>query len=93
MQEPQEVVQASRAWAAADYKRAIGYYSRVIELDPKAAWAHYNRGAAYQATGDGIDAQADFAEASRLDPELPVPEGENANHEQRQGRAEPGQGR
>lgn len=74
-------VQAVRAAEAGDHPRAIGYYSRVIELDPNAAWAYYNRGLSYLATGNPKNARADFAKASRLDPELSMPEEPSAGNE------------
>jgi GlpG protein len=66
-------VQASRAYAAGDHERAIAYCGRVIARDPSAAWAYYNRGVSCLATGDRETARADFAKASSLDPNLPMP--------------------
>jgi GlpG protein len=84
-------LQGIRANEAGRTQRAIGYYSRAIDLDPSAAWVYYNRGISYLAAGDPKDAQADFATASRLDPKLPTPEEEHADAHQPHDRASPSQ--
>ena len=46
---------------------------RPSRLDPQIAVAFYNRGLSYRALHDKVKANADFAEASRLDPALQRP--------------------
>ena len=48
------------------YERAIQDYSKVIEINPKAAHLYHNRGIAYQELGNEEKAQADFAKAKKL---------------------------
>ena len=67
-------LQAIRAYEAGDYERAVFYYDRVIAKEPDAAWAYYNRGYSYRATGKRARALADFTKASKLDPTCSIPE-------------------
>ena len=50
--------------------RAIDDFTRAIELDPKIAWAYFNRGLIWVYLGEDARAQKDFAECLRLRPEL-----------------------
>jgi tetratricopeptide (TPR) repeat protein len=56
--------------AKGDIARAIVDYDDAIELDPKLALAHLNRGIALEAKGNTDLAIADYDEAIRLDPKL-----------------------
>lgn len=73
-------LQASNAYQAADHRRAIGYYDRVLAIDAEAAWAYYNRGVSYLAVGDHMRSHADFLKASKRDPKLRIPEGVDAGN-------------
>jgi tetratricopeptide (TPR) repeat protein len=53
--------------AKGDYDRAIGHFSEVIKLDPRAS-TYYNRGRVYYLKNDYDRAIADFSEAVRLKP-------------------------
>jgi tetratricopeptide (TPR) repeat protein len=53
--------------AKGDYDRAIGHFSEVIKLDPRAS-TYYNRGRVYYLKKDYDRAIADFSEAIRLKP-------------------------
>ena len=53
-----------------DINGAIADYDRALELDPKSAQAHNNRGAARQAKGEIDSAMADYNKAIELDPKL-----------------------
>jgi tetratricopeptide (TPR) repeat protein len=50
------------------YDRAIPDYDQAIQLDPKNACAHVNRGNAYLSTDQHDLAIADYIQALRLDP-------------------------
>lgn len=54
------------AHIANQYRQAIGYYSRIIALDPENGWAFYNRASAYHMAGDDAKAQADTVRAIEL---------------------------
>jgi tetratricopeptide (TPR) repeat protein len=49
------------------YERAIGDFSRAIELDGSFALAYYNRGLAQERLGDNAAAAADYRRALALD--------------------------
>jgi len=49
-----------------DYKGAIKYYNKAIELNPDLAEAYYNRGIAKIRLGQKDDGCFDFSEASEL---------------------------
>jgi tetratricopeptide (TPR) repeat protein len=53
-------------------EQALADFSRVIELEPNAADAYYNRGVAYYEQGDHEQAARACARAIELDPELGV---------------------
>jgi rhomboid protease GluP len=78
-------VQAVRAYERKDHAQAIAYYSQLIAKDPGAAWAYHNRGVSYMASGDFDKAQADFAEASRLNPTSAVREEQRPQVDKSQG--------
>jgi Tfp pilus assembly protein PilF len=44
-----------------NYKKAIGFYTKAIELDPQLGEAHYRLAVAYDRTGDPTKAKAEFA--------------------------------
>ena len=50
--------------------RAIDDFNRAVELDPKIAWAYFNRGLIWLYLGEDQRAQRDFNECLRLRPEL-----------------------
>jgi tetratricopeptide (TPR) repeat protein len=52
------------------YDTAIGDYTQAIRLDANFAYAFFNRALAERAKGDTAAADADQAEAIRLDPKL-----------------------
>jgi GlpG protein len=80
-------LQGLRAYDAGEYDRAIGYYSRAIELEPNGAWGYYNRGISYLAAGDPQNARTDFAKASKLDPKIEIPDELDAKTDEPQARA------
>ena len=43
------------------YEKAIGFYTKAIELDPQLGEAHYRLAVAYDRTGDPTKAKAEFA--------------------------------
>jgi len=49
-----------------DYDRAIADYTQAIRINPNYAMAYNNRGLSYQAKGDTVRANADFAKAREL---------------------------
>lgn len=49
------------------YNDAISDYSKTIEIDPRNAYAYYNRGISYDKMGDYNLAIKDFARAIELD--------------------------
>ena len=44
-----------------NYGKAIGFYTKAIELDPQSGEAHYRLGVAYDRTGEPTKAKAEFA--------------------------------
>lgn len=60
-------VQGYRAHEAGDYPRAVEYYTRLLGRDPRAAWAYFNRGAAYYQMGEDEKGHADKQRAAELD--------------------------
>jgi tetratricopeptide (TPR) repeat protein len=50
--------------------RAKDDFTRAIELNPKIAWAYFNRGLIWVFMGDESKAENDFAECLKLKPEL-----------------------
>lgn len=53
-----------------EYKLAIRLYSSLISEDDNDAWAHCNRGRAYEAIGLESEAEKDYQIARTLDPTL-----------------------
>ena len=53
---------------------AISHYYEAVRLNPAFAHAHYNLGMALLRLNDAKSAQAEFAEAHRLDPSLNLPQ-------------------
>jgi tetratricopeptide (TPR) repeat protein len=43
-----------------NYEKAIGFYTKAIELDPQLSEAHYRLAMAYDRTGDPTKAKAEF---------------------------------
>jgi tetratricopeptide (TPR) repeat protein len=43
-----------------NYEKAIGFYTKAIELDPQLGEAHYRLAVAYDRTGDPAEAKAEF---------------------------------
>lgn len=69
-------LQAYNAHLAKNYDEALVWYTRLINLDPRNAWAFANRGGVNASLGRIKDAMSDFATARRLDPkfaDLPTP--------------------
>ena len=59
----------NRGFAYANLKqteKAIGDYTKAIQLDPKLPLAYTNRGTAYKELGKEKEAEADFAKAKML---------------------------
>ena len=52
-------------------QKAIELYTHVIELNPKDAKAYYNRGLAYNQTGDADNAKNDWKKAKKLGFDVP----------------------
>ena len=52
-----------------DYKKAINYYDKTLELDPQSVDAYNNRGLAKSVRGDHEGAIADYNEVLELDPQ------------------------
>jgi tetratricopeptide (TPR) repeat protein len=61
---------AYAAHAAKQYDRAKDFYSRIIGIDPKNAWAYQNRSYVFNALGKTDEAGSDFAKARDLDPSI-----------------------
>src|SRR5262249_51831252 len=59
--------QGMKALDTKDYDGAIGWFTKVIDLDPRNAAARINRGVAYLQQKDYERAQADFDDAIRLE--------------------------
>lgn len=57
-------------WGKNDMDRAIASYTAAIRLDPRYIQAYKSRGACYQEKGDKLAADADSAEAERLERRL-----------------------
>ena len=53
-----------------DMVRALDDFTRALQLDPKIAWAYFNRGLLWVYLGEDERAQRDFTECLRLKPEL-----------------------
>ena len=53
-----------------DVERAIDYYNKALEIDPRHAKAYNNRGVAWKFKGDIERAVADYNEAMEIDPLL-----------------------
>ncbi len=51
-----------------DFKSAVADYSRALQIDPKNAYAFYNRGISHDRSGDFASAIADFTKAISLLP-------------------------
>jgi len=59
-----------------DRDRAIHGCTAIIKLDPKFAFAYYNRGRAFEAKGNRDRAMADYNKAIKLEPKYaPAKEG------------------
>jgi len=58
---------------AGDYKTAIEYYTKAIELAPKESKFYSDRGAAYNELGEYDKALVDLNKAIELDPNNEVP--------------------
>ena len=61
---------AQRLHAERNYEAAFDYYSRVIELDPNAAWAIWNRGCVYHDLEQYEKSAADLKRAKSIDPDV-----------------------
>ncbi|MFH0910719.1 MAG: rhomboid family intramembrane serine protease [Planctomycetota bacterium] len=61
---------AYEADVAQDHRGALDLYTRVIEQDPRNAWAYHNRGLVFRALGMEGNAKADMEKAQALDPSL-----------------------
>jgi GlpG protein len=61
---------AYTAHVAERYSVALDWYTRVIQMDPKSAWAYLNRSTVYQALGRPEKAQADLMRAREIDPSI-----------------------
>ena len=60
----------ARYWKKNDPDKAITDYTKAIQLDPKSAEAHRDRGISHLSNGDVDDAIADYTKAIQLDPEF-----------------------
>jgi tetratricopeptide (TPR) repeat protein len=56
------------SFVSGDYKNAIDYLTKAIELDPKSSRAYYYRGIAYGKLGNDQQAIKDFDKAIELNP-------------------------
>ena len=56
------------AHVAERYGEALGFYDRVVELDPEGAWAYRNRSMVRAALGDAEGSRADLDRAEEVDP-------------------------
>jgi cytochrome c-type biogenesis protein CcmH/NrfG len=56
-----------------ELEEAASAYRRAIELDPDSAVYHFNLSVALARMGNGAEAEAEKAEALRLDPNLDPP--------------------
>lgn len=54
------------------YKEALAEYSLAIELDPRNALAHVNRGATYNCLKDDCKSILDYEQAIKIDPNLDI---------------------
>jgi tetratricopeptide (TPR) repeat protein len=54
------------------YDRAIAYFNKAIEINPKLARAYYNRGLAYDDKGQHDKAISDYTKAIEIAPKLEV---------------------
>jgi GlpG protein len=61
---------AYHAQAGRRYQDALELYTRVLQIDPRNAWAYYNRGGVYYALGEFENAKADVEMARKLDPKI-----------------------
>lgn len=52
-----------------DFKTALGYFDKAIQIDPKYAEAYFARGACYQELGDKKKALEDYKLALQMDPQ------------------------
>jgi tetratricopeptide (TPR) repeat protein len=59
---------AYRAHVTSDFDEAVRYYTRVIERNPRDAWAYGNRSLVYRALGNHAAAAGDEAVARTIDP-------------------------
>ncbi len=55
-------------------REALELFDRVLEREPRHAWAHYQKGAIYEAWGREAPAVRSYAEAFALDPQLAFPD-------------------
>lgn len=62
---------ANEFFIQSDLKKAIELYSHVIELNPEDPKAYYNRGLAYNRTGDNVNAKNDWKKAKKLGFDVP----------------------
>src|SRR5262249_57140506 len=65
------VLYGNRAYAyliKSDFDRALGDYTKAIEIDPKQPLAYFNRGYTYAAKGEHDRAIADYNKAIEIDP-------------------------
>ena len=61
---------AYQAHAEEHYATALGYYTRILDLDGHNSWAYQNRGYAYLGLGKQAEAESDLQKAKELDPTI-----------------------
>ena len=62
--------QVHKSHMSRDYDSAVDYYSRIIEREPDAAWAIWNRGCVYHDLGQFEKSSADCDRAKSIDPDV-----------------------
>jgi rhomboid protease GluP len=70
---------AYAAHVAAQYDRARDLYSRIIQIDPKNAWAYQNRSAVFDSLGKDEEARHDLEAARKIDPSISNSEANGAD--------------
>ena len=60
-------IKSNNAFENKDFDSAIINFTKAIELDPKNAFAYFNRGVVFKALGKTKEANADFAKVKELE--------------------------
>ncbi|HHT9119287.1 MAG TPA: tetratricopeptide repeat protein [Candidatus Hypogeohydataceae bacterium YC41] len=64
------LAQGNAYFAKGDYDRAISFYSKALEINPRYSEAYNNRGGAYNGKGQYDQAVSDFNKALEINPKL-----------------------